>query len=451
VTTIARRRLLAALPLVPALLGGCGSGGLLPWGAATATPAPQRRVRVVTTNKAGGVWSAAQVAAADRRLPVERRLSFEVLPFDPATPGVPPAVSSSFAVWPPVYAAMLGTLSGEAVPDLVLVDSRWVAACARADILTDLTPLLRTERWFDPDAYGGGVLGTGRVRGQQVALPLGLWAEALLYDGRAFATDGVPPPRPDWLWTDLLAAAQALTRRGRWGLALPRDTQSPGLLTLAWQHGASVVGRDGTSLSLAEPGLLEALRFLGDLVQRRGLARSPTPDPPTILESMAQREAAMVGASVGPPVWWRQPRFEGFALATWPAGERAQDQGGAFAYAPLMVGVPRGAARRDLAFEALGALAEAIPEGVPIPAGRRAAGAAPGVGDQMSAEDRAVMDRVRASARFLPGDFPYYAVAQAIEDELVVPVLTGRKKPEQAIADARPAMERRLAGLARPG
>jgi ABC-type glycerol-3-phosphate transport system substrate-binding protein len=438
------------MPLASVLVASCGVSQLVPWGAPSPTPVVDRIVRVATTNKASGVWAGAQVSAAARRLPLERHLSFDVRAFNPATAGVPLAVSNAFAVWPSVFATQVGLLPGDSAVDLVLVDSRWISACGKADVLLDLAPILRGERWFDAKTYPGEVLAAGRARGRQLALPLGLHADALLYDDRAFRADRVHPPRADWLWPELVAAARSLTRRERFGLALVRDAPSPSLWTLLWQRGTSAIRDEGSAMDFAEPGMVDALRFLGDLVHRHAVARSPDPDPPTLLATMAQRDAAMAGVYAGQPVFWRQSRFEGFALTTWPTGERASDLGGVHAYAPLMIGIPRNAPRRDLAIEALGALAGAVPEGVPLPAGQRTVGTAIERSDLLSAEEVAALARMRAAARFLPGDFAYFAVSQLIEDELVAPVLAGRKRPEQAIADARPALEARLREFARP-
>jgi ABC-type glycerol-3-phosphate transport system substrate-binding protein len=354
------------------------------------------------------------VSAAGRRLPLERRLAFDVLLLNPTLPNVPPAVANAFAVWPPVFANQLTTLTREATPDLVLTDSRWVAALGKADVLVDLAPLLRGERWFQADAYAGDALATGRVRGRQLGIPLGVWAEALLYDAG----------------------------RGRWGLFLDRDP-SPSLWTLAWQLGASLVAPTGLAVTLGEPATLRALQLLDDFVRKLGVARPPEGDPPSALEVMAQRDAAMLGLHAGQTVFWR------LKLATWPTGDRPGGGGGVFGYAPMMVGIPRNAPRRDLSMEALGALVENVAEGVMMPAGRRTPGAAPGAAEQLTPEDAAVLERIRAAARFLPGDFPYFAVQQLLVDELFVPMLSGRKKPEQAAADAQSAIDRRLADFAR--
>lgn len=120
-----------------------------------------------------------------------------------------------------------------------------------------------------------------------------------------------------------------------------------------------------------------------------------------------------------------------------------------FGFAPMMAGIPRNAPRRDLAVEALGALAGAVAEAVLMPAARRPASVPlPGAG-ALTGEDAAAMERARASARFLPGDFPYFAVAHLLDHELVGPVAAGRKTPAQAAADAQPLVARRLADFTR--
>jgi hypothetical protein len=202
-------------------------------------------------------------------------------------------------------------------------------------------------------------------------------------------------------------------------------------------------------MTLAEPATLRALQLLDDFVHKLGVARPPEADPPSAIEVMAQRDAGMLGFVAGQTVFWRQSRFDGFTLATLPAGDRADGAGGVFGYAPIMLGIPRTAPHRDLSVEALGALVENVAEGVMMPAGRRTQGAAPGAAEQLAPEDATVLERVRAAARFLPGDFPFYAVQQLLVDQLFVPMLSGRKKPEQAAADAQAALDLRLADFAR--
>jgi hypothetical protein len=63
----------------------------------------------------------------------------------------------------------------------------------------------------------------------------------------------------------------------------------------------------------------------------------------------------------------------------------------------------------------------------------------------LSGEDVAGMEAALASARFLPGDTPYFRIASAVARELTLPVLMGEKRPEQAANDAQAVVDKLLA------
>jgi hypothetical protein len=100
-----------------------------------------------------------------------------------------------------------------------------------------------------------------------------------------------------------------------------------------------------------------------------------------------------------------------------------------------LVGVPHAAPDVDRAIEGLRVLAEANGK-VPYAATRQSVEelrrAAPG----LTAEDAAAVTAAFAAARFFPADLPYLTVAARLEQELVLPVLVGAKRPLQAAADA---------------
>jgi hypothetical protein len=91
----------------------------------------------------------------------------------------------------------------------------------------------------------------------------------------------------------------------------------------------------------------------------------------------------------------------------------------------------------------------AVPAGVLMPARSRPSGTRPTADGLLSDADAVVMERTRANARFLPGDFPYFAVAQAIDEGLVGPVLAGAKSPA-AVKDAQPTLDRLLGDFGQP-
>jgi ABC-type glycerol-3-phosphate transport system substrate-binding protein len=430
------------------LFGACGAlPERLQFGRPTATPGEARVVRLARPGLDMRVADT-HVEVANKRVPEEKRLRFEVVPIDPVRTevGLNGAVSvrSTDPVdWPIDWAGTLATLTGEENLELVLLDSRWVSAFARIDALHDLAPMVRGDPWLAADKYVGNALDSGRVQGRQLAFPLMVYADGLLFDRVAFDDAGVRHPRPDWRRTDLLDAAQALTRGGRWGVIATAD--SPALATLAWQGGAQLVNAQGTRIDLTERGTLDALRFLGDLVHRHKVAPAPAEDADPPATMLAQKTAAMIGWRVGGLIGNRTA--SGIDLAPWPA---AGEQNVAYAYAPLMVGVLKSTRDRDRAFAGLRALAEASAQTMLLPA-RRTDDLRTIVPD-ISPPDATALDGLLRIARFLPGDVPLFRVGPTIDRLLIQPVLRGEKRAEEAVAEAQPEVDRVLAAFhRRPG
>jgi ABC-type glycerol-3-phosphate transport system substrate-binding protein len=296
---------------------------------------------------------------------------------------------------------------------------------------------MRGDRWLAPEQYVGNALEAGRVQGRQLALPLMAYAEGLLYDGAAFRDAGLRLPHADWRRSDLLDAAQRLTRPGRWGL-VPTGS-SPNLCTLAWQNGARLVDGQPVGVDLTEPGTLEALRFVGDLVHRHRVAPRPddAPDPPWTM--LTQGSVAMIGLHAGGLAGWRSPVRPWVELAAWPA---AGDRNVTLGYAPLMVGVLKSVPDRDHAFEGLRALAQAGAETMLLPP--RRTDDLRSVNQALSSDDATALAGLLDIARFLPGDVPMFRVAPTIERLLLQPVLRGTKRAEAAVDQAQAEVDRIL-------
>jgi ABC-type glycerol-3-phosphate transport system substrate-binding protein len=448
-TMVSRRRLLAAALPGVGLLAACGGLPAVanPFAAATATPSPPRRLRVVISSLDN---ARPFLEVAIGRVPESRRLQFDVVGLTPVRTetgllGNVQTIPRDFTVWPPYHAAALAAMTDEAAPDLLAVDSRWIAVLGRTDLLRDLAPILNGVGWFKAEEYVSNALEAGRVRGKQLALPMATYMDAMLYDARAFADAGVRPPRPDWRWPDLLDAARALTRPGRWGIQV--SDWGPQLWTAAWQWGADVVSRDGARLELREPGTIGALAYMADLVHRHKVAMPVDASTASgYLAAMALREVAMSGGGFGGAAWWRTPRTETFHVVPWPAADRRV----AYAWSPLMLGIARGTRQPDLALEGLGALAEAARQTMLLPV-RQGWPDLKSINLVLSAEDVAGMESALGAARFLPGDMPYFRVATAVARELTLPVLTGEKRPAQAANDAQAVVDKLLAEFEQRG
>ena len=429
-----RRRFVAALGALPLALSGCFR---LPQQltAATATPRGPRPLSVVRAHVAAySDGEERRLAAALELVPPEWRGMFEVAPLRFG--------ADAAEQIPGDYSAALAARQGERPPDLVMTPPWAVDTLVRAGVLRDLTHLLARERWFDRAAYVGNVLATGRVGGVQGALPLDAGGEVLLYHEASFASAGLPPPRPGWTWADLTAAAARLTgpRGGggrRWGFYVSHH--SPSIWTLAWQHGARIVGDDGR-IDVQERGTIRALELLAELVERDRVAepqadRGGTGGPRHLMGAFTSGQAAMGAVIANDTVPWRD--HTDMRVAEMPTPEQRV----VFGDVTSLLGIPQAAPDVDRSVEGLRLLVEANHK-VRFAATRQSEAELRRAEPSLTAEDAAAIGRAFASARFLPGDVPYFTVAAPIALELVRPVVLGQKHPLKAAADAQELADR---------
>jgi multiple sugar transport system substrate-binding protein len=308
-----------------------------------------------------------------------------------------------------------------------VLDQATFPAVARAGLLRDLNPLLRGEAWSRTEAFWPTALRAGLFRGQQLALPLQLALDLLLYSPQTFAAGGQPAPAAGWGWDQLLTAARALTRpaapgeQPRWGFLA--SSTAPHLIGLAWQHGATVVD-DAGRLVLTEPGTIEALELLASLVGRLGVAppldRTVRPSGVSPRSEVGSGYAAMTVARVtGPVHWWRLGGNARLEIAPLPRAREAVSYG----TAALMLGVAAGAPSPERAARALRALSDAGPDTLWPPA-RRAGVDLRRANTQMSEQDEASLLGALADLRVAPGGLTPELLA-IVRDHVVAPVLAG--------------------------
>jgi multiple sugar transport system substrate-binding protein len=441
---LGRRRILSSLAVGAMLLASCQSvqGVLRP---VPPSPVARRVVRIGRPLIDTYAWASGQVSSAANRIAPERDVQVQIQPVDlvKTTRGSGGEVTVRVTdpeEWPEAYAVALGQMTGRDAPDLVLADSRWLSALGKANVLRDLAPLLHGEQWYNPDDFLGNALRAGQVRGRQLALPLLASAEVLLYDRRAFQDQGISLPQPGWTWSEFTSAARALrspggpTGRGRWGAFV--TPAAPSLWTMAWQWGAQLISASGEQVDFTEPGTIEALEFLSDLIHRDNIA--PPVDARSasrFAEALGQREAAMLGTFVGGLVWWRTSTHEGYQLAELPARRPI-----VVGHIPIMVGIHRRAPDEGRSIVALRALLEASKQTMVLPT-RRGISDLRKLNSFLTENDALVLSGAVESARFLPGDLPFFQISPIVERDLVLPVLTGRRTPRQAAEDAQPSID----------
>jgi ABC-type glycerol-3-phosphate transport system substrate-binding protein len=178
-------------------------------------------------------------------------------------------------------------------------------------LVRDLAPLIDADPSFDRADYYTGALAADADGGIYL-LPHTLQLELLSYNKDLWARRGLPAPKPDWSWSDLLAAAEQLAqKRGDtvdvYGLADGSGGQAVlgGLLTEAGVDGSTAVEQ----LRLDQPAISQALERVADLAKSGAIYvnsdSGAQSGPDTFLKLIADQQVAMwFGAPmmIGPDV-----------------------------------------------------------------------------------------------------------------------------------------------------
>jgi len=348
--------------------------------------------------------------------------------------------------------------SGAIDADLIFADHTTLRALARAKVLRDLGPLLDKESWFKKDDFWSNILQAGQIRGVQLGLPLDASVEILAYNQTVLKGLGIEVP-PSWTWEQFIAIAKKATSDGKWGFAT--SPWSPNVFSLAWQGGAKVVGSEG-QIQVTEPGTLKALDLLDRLLRLEhvsapldpGNPLSPLNDPfseawfmegwPPDVGSLNRGKIAMLARQSTIPtidVWWRTAGFSGYdeSVATLPTSDRSATLGTVFS----LLAIPTRAPNPDLSLTALHDLLDATDLAGVMPP-RKTIKNLHQVSTLITEEDSKVLLASLATARFLPGDATG-DVLDHVAKELVLPILTGKKKPQDAANDAQKLIDADMA------
>jgi ABC-type glycerol-3-phosphate transport system substrate-binding protein len=351
--------------------------------------------------------------------------------------------------------------AGVFAADLLLCDNATLGALATKDLLRDLGPLLGKESWYKPEDFWGNILQTGQIFGKQLGLPLDASVELVVYNRKQLQQKNVSEPPTAWTWDQLIATATALAEKDK--TAFRVSNWSPSIFSLAWQNGAQLVDTKG-KLRVTEPGTIRALEFLDNLVHTRHVSApldavdlawgSDNPftfrgnsegDPFPYQLSLRKEETAMLAGQSAMKfygVWWEDWKdhfYTDLGVSALPRGEHPTVLGATW----TILGIPANAANPDQSFAALGLLLDAFEPGAFLPA-RRSVADLRAIDPLITARDAEVLSASLPIARFLPGDVGL-PILDLVAKELVLPVIMGKKKPQDAANDAQKAIDALLA------
>ena len=155
-------------------------------------------------------------------------------------------------------------LANGTAPDILYVEPSTFTKYADSGALADLTPYFTDELKKD---ILPSVLNSVTYDGKLLALPTELETLGLFYDKKAFAAEGITPPKT---WEDLRADAKKLTNDKRYGLALPVEDSGYTLFNFwpyLWMAGGDIAKDSNGKFLVDTPQMAQALDFYGSFVK----------------------------------------------------------------------------------------------------------------------------------------------------------------------------------------
>jgi multiple sugar transport system substrate-binding protein len=149
-------------------------------------------------------------------------------------------------------------------PDAFELNYENFVTYAEKGALYDLTPLLAADSEFDPSIYNPTALAAFTHDGKQYGLVESFSNVVLFYNKDLFDAAGVAYPTADWTWQDELAAAQKLTGDGVWGTFAP--IQFWEFYKTIAQNGGSILSDDKSAVTIDSPENVETLTWMVDKI-----------------------------------------------------------------------------------------------------------------------------------------------------------------------------------------
>ncbi len=175
---------------------------------------------------------------------------------------------------------ILTRIAGGAAPDIIATEVDYFVTFATKGVLEDLTPFLEKESLqtdggeagheiFSIDDFFPAIRDRFTVNGGFYAMPRDVAPFAcVFYNKKLFDEAGLPYPKDDWTWEDMLRAARALTKTDEAG-----RTVQYGFYGWAWQNfiygnGGALVDdvKNPLKTRIDDPRSIEGLQFYADLI-----------------------------------------------------------------------------------------------------------------------------------------------------------------------------------------
>jgi multiple sugar transport system substrate-binding protein len=229
-------------------------------------------------------------------------------------------------IWADYLNGTATLIAGGETPDIIWVATEGVRFLVNLDLMLPLDDLIsENQEELQPylDDVAPALLDSFRVDDQLYFLPYSWNNMVIYYNKNMFDAAGLEYPADDWTREDFLAAAQALTadndgdgNNDQFGFSGSGGSM---FFTLPWvfANGTDVVSEDFCAPNVTDPGVIDAIQFIHDLVYEYEVA----PMPGTLTNTELQfinGEVAMFGAGRWATGGMYREGFTDYDIVLWP-------------------------------------------------------------------------------------------------------------------------------------
>lgn len=322
-------------------------------------------------------------------------------------------------------------------------------------LLRDLKPLMDADPNFNRDDFYPGALESASLDNGIYMLPSKLRISLLSYNKELWDARGLPSPKPDWTWQDMLAAAEQLAqKRGDtvevygyldWG-----DGFTVLLGELA-QAGINLFTTPADQLELDRPEVVAALERVVTLAKSGAIYARPKSEAAAISSDSLQKLITQQQAAM----WQREMLFMGpdqekpnFSIGTVPFPQmNLPFFGGAQGYIMSSGTQHPEAAWRWLSFLSQQDIKQPFGDADMInelPA-RKSSAERSGYWSKLDEETAAAIRATIERPSSAPASWSFDNRAFEAINTMLLKVINGEKTPEQALREAQSALQERLA------
>jgi multiple sugar transport system substrate-binding protein len=184
---------------------------------------------------------------------------------------------------------VLTALQSGAAPDIIEVQHGWVNGYAQSDLVLPLDDVIK-----DKDDYNKAAINYDTIDGKLYAIPYRIECVGLVYNLDDFKAAGLDPANPPQTWDKWAAAAKAMTRDGKFGMAITGGGEVGNTVTralpLIWMNGGDILSADGKTAVVNSPEAVAAIKFYTDFYKNK-----VSPDSTLQNDGIANRQLFIAG------------------------------------------------------------------------------------------------------------------------------------------------------------